>query len=129
MSCTGNGRCMKPCFCKKICSCLDIAHEHIHDGITFCKVICIYDCKPIHCENPVCKETFPEFKYSKKCNTCNIFQIEFTPIQEECCICYKNKYMIKTHCNHMYCFDCLMDDQSEVIRCFICRTNILFHKI
>jgi len=128
MSCTGNGRCMKQCNCNSICSCLDIAHEHIKDKYTFCKVECKYKCKPIHCLNPQCTETFPAFKQIK-CNECNIFMIHFTDIQEECCVCYQQKYMIETKCKHRYCFDCLMNDQAVVICCFICREKLDFNPL
>jgi hypothetical protein len=128
MSCTGNGRCMKRCDCKTICSCLDIAHEHIVDGATFCKVYCRHDCKPIHCINPVCKAMCLDSTV-QLCNTCHIFKLEYLDKKEECCICYQTKYMVKTHCNHHYCFECLMDDESEVIRCFICRSELLFNPV
>ena len=129
MSCTGNGRCMKKCNCNSICSCLDIAHEHITDGFTFCKVECKYTCKPVHCMNKQCNMSFPDFNKQKKCNECNIFNIEFTNIKKECCICYQTKYMIETKCKHQYCFDCLMDDLAEVIGCFICRRPLDFNKL
>lgn len=129
MSCTGNGRCMKVCCCKNICSCLDIAHEHIElDKVIFCKVICKHECEPIQCLNKQCKRVFKSVKEQTKCNDCNIFQIEFIEVKEECCICYQTKYMIETQCKHRYCYDCLMDDQSEVIRCHICRTELLFNE-
>ena len=124
MSCTGNGRCMKRCICKLICSCLDIGHEHISFGMhTFCKIECKHNCKPSNCTNPCCKE----IATNTKCNTCNIFKIDFTNVEEECCICYKKKYMIETQCKHRYCFDCLMDDQADVIVCFLCRKLLEFN--
>jgi hypothetical protein len=126
MSCTGNGRCMKKCTCKSICSCLDIGHEHISFGIhSFCKVDCRHHCKPAKCSNPCCKE----IATNTKCNACNIFKIKFLSVEEECCICYKKKYMVETQCKHRYCFDCLMDDQAEVIVCFLCRTPLEFNPI
>jgi hypothetical protein len=128
MSCTGNGRCMKRCTCKSICSCLDIGHEHISFGIhSFCKVECRHNCKPTQCSTQWCKEIVTTNQST--CNTCNIFKIEFTTVQEECCICYKKKYMIETQCKHRYCFDCLMDDQAEVVACFLCRRPLEFNPI
>ena len=129
MSCTGNGRCMKVCNCQTICSCLNIAHEHITYGNTFCKVECKYFCKPIRCLNPECNYSFQSFKKQTKCNTCNIFQIEYINVKKECCICYQTKYMIETQCKHQYCFDCLMNDLNEIIRCHICRTELLFNSL
>jgi hypothetical protein len=126
MSCTGNGRCMKRCNCKSICSCLDIGHEHISFGFhIFCKVECKHNCKPSKCSNQTCKEVVTNIK----CNGCNIFKIDFTNEQEDCCICYKKKYMIETQCKHRYCFDCLMDDQAEVIVCFLCRRPLEFNPL
>ena len=129
MSCTGNGRCMKQCNCLSICSCLDIGHEHITEGpYKFCKVECKYNCKPAYCLNKDCNQTFPAFKQlTSKCNSCNVFTIDFTNKEEECCICTQKKNMIETECKHRYCFDCLMDDQAEVNVCFICRTPLRFN--
>jgi hypothetical protein len=128
MSCTGNGRCMKECNCfGTICYCLDIAHVHIIDGSTFCKVECKYNCKPIHCLNKQSRRSFPQFKEKTKCNECNIFKIHFTDIEENCFICTKKKYMIETECKHRYCFDCLMNDQAKDNICFICRTPLMFN--
>jgi hypothetical protein len=129
MSCTGDGRCMKQCNCVSVCSCLDIAHEHITYGYTFCKVECKYNCKPLHCLNKQCNRSFPVFKQKQKCDECNIFTIDFTDIKKECCICYQTKNMIETKCKHQYCFDCLMDDLAEVIVCFICRTPLEFNPL
>ena len=86
---------------------------------------CKHNCKPAHCSNPCCKEIVT----NNKCNGCNIFKIEFTTVEEECCICYKKKYMIETQCKHRYCFDCLMDDQAEVVGCFLCRRPLEFNPI
>ena len=127
MSCTGNGRCMKQCNCNSICSCLDIAHEHITDKYTFCKVECKHECEPKNCLHKQCKRVFLGRKEQTKCNDCNILKIEITEVKEECCICYQTKYMIETKCKHRYCYDCLMDDVSDVIRCHICRTEIDFN--
>ena len=129
MSCTGNGRCMKSCCCKGICSCLDIGHEHILFGKSiFCKVECKYECEPKECSNKQCKRVFVGRNEQIKCNECNIFKIDFLKVKEECCICYKTKYMIETQCRHRYCYDCLMDDINDVVRCHLCRNEITFNK-
>ena len=128
-SCTGNGRCMKVCSCKSICSCLGIGHEHIiHGKYMFCNIECKYKCIPLQCSNKQCKRVFQGRKEQQKCNECNIFQIEFLEIKDECCICYQSKYMIETQCKHKYCHECLMDDQNDIVRCHICRTELIFNK-
>ena len=48
-------------------------------------VECKYNCKPAYCLNKDCNQTFPAFKQTK-CNECNIFKIDFTNTEDECCI-------------------------------------------
>jgi hypothetical protein len=62
--------------------------------------------------NKDCNQTFQAFKQST--TKCNIFIIDFINIEEECCICYQKKNIIETEC-----FDCLMNDNAEVIVLFV----------
>ena len=42
--------------------------------------------------NKDCNQTFQAFKQiTTKCNDCNIFTIDFTNTEDECCICYQQK--------------------------------------
>ena len=64
-------------------------------------------------------------KYFRHLNKPNVMIVIFLQIQKNAV----SKNMIETECKHRYCFDCLMDDQAEVIVCFICRTPLKFNLV
>jgi hypothetical protein len=60
----------------------------------------------------------------KKYDDCSKFQIYFTHNQENCCICYKSKFMIETTCKHRFCIDCLNCAINMDVHCHICKQPI-----
>ena len=40
----------------------------------------------------------------------------------DCCVCYKNKNVLTTECNHKICIDCLI--KLKKIECPYCRGNL-----
>ena len=80
------------------------------------------------------KWKFNMLQYGKdgSCNGCIIFDIKYTNKKENCIICYNDKYLIETQCNHRFCNDCLLDigisqkDEETQTPCPICRANIDF---
>ncbi len=40
---------------------------------------------------------------------------------DNCPICYKNKKLVKTECNHYFCINCLL----QIDKCALCRKKLI----
>ena len=147
MKCEGDGSCLTECECVHLkktnnCSCYSKNHSHLKSEtkrfcITEnCKYRCILkDCKTFN----YCQESFPERYYTKKllsdeqCNSCGIFKVKFPNEVDNCYLCFEDKYLIETYCNHRFCLECLIQINSDKDKldnpCPFCNQNIEFNLI
>ena len=144
MDCDGDGRCLSECECSYLkgsndCSCLGYKHGHLkYKNRRFCiKEFCRHRCILKECQTfHYCEDSFPEWWYTSRsyttgsqCNYCGIYAVKFLNEKAHCEICFKDKYLIETECNHQFCLDCLInmngtDDDKPDSPCPFCRKNV-----
>jgi hypothetical protein len=144
MECEGQGLCISECECSYLegtndCHCLRYTHGHLKNKHRrFCiKKVCGYRCVLKKCQSyNYCEDSYPEWWYTTRgyttgnqCNYCGIYAVKFTNKFDHCEICFMDKYLIETECNHPFCLDCLinmngMDDDNPDSPCPFCRKNI-----
>ena len=158
MECEGDGRCLTDCYCSYYkgtndCKCYIYPHRHYKTAtrrfcITECKYKCVLkDCKTFN----YCQESYPEWYYSDnkitmgdQCNSCGMFKVKFPNEVDNCYLCFEDKFLIETYCNHRFCIECLIDmnaisDSEEydekgnkiarkLSSCSFCRQNIEYNK-
>jgi hypothetical protein len=134
-TCSGNGICLKLCFCKCTGKCLCTHGEHLdisedNRNYNYCQTQCIHNCKLVKCNHfKHCREKFPYFYFNihhKENAHSDIPHNAFLHIEMNCPICKDIRYMMQLECNHIVCFDCyqkIINDDSDIYyysRCKIC---------
>jgi hypothetical protein len=149
-SCTGNGDCLKQCFCicfddeeceieSEVCSCGHRDHPKLIGGNTgcdiYCQSDCPYNCQLIECHNfSLCEQKLPQWVLNCRngmCMHCStmIGKIKFLNEKDDCPICLENKDMIQITCGkHNVCLDCWkkcskMQKETDLC-CPLCRESI-----
>lgn len=98
---------------------------------------CQYKCKPQKCINYIiCNKKSPQWVLDCHNGCCGAnCDIQYGPLtfleeEDECCICFEDKKMIKLLCNHKFCLDCIIKhcDNSGMSKCPLCR-NILYNRV
>ncbi len=139
--CQGDGTCLIECNCNfnrytTRCICYEDSHEHLNTSKRrFCIIYseCKYRCDLNECKNyNHCEEKYPDYFYkNEQCENCNAFDIKFINENNTCFICYEDKYLIETKCNHQFCLDCLIklnwEKPVDENPCPFCLQNIEFN--
>jgi hypothetical protein len=146
-SCEGDGMCLTECECANDCICFVNDHGHLKSATkrfcinpTQCKHRCVLkDCSTFN----YCHEEYPAWYYTdhilttinqngNQCNGCGIFKVKFPNEKGDCFVCYENKYLIETYCNHRFCLDCLIQinpHKESDNPCPFCNQHIEFNKL
>jgi hypothetical protein len=149
MECEGDGRCLTDCSCSyykgtNVCKCYIYPHRHYKTAtrrfcITECKYKCVLkDCKTFN----YCYDSYPEWYYTDttlktttgdQCNSCGMFKVKFPNEVDNCYLCFEDKFLIETYCNHRFCIECLIqlnpDKDASDNPCPFCKQNIEFTPI
>ena len=145
--CQGDGRCLTDCSCSYYigtndCTCHNYPHRHYKTAtrrfcITECKHKCILkDCRTFN----YCYDSYPEWYYTDnkittgdQCNSCGMFKVKFPNEVDNCYLCFEDKFLIETYCNHRFCIECLIqlnpDKDASDNPCPFCKQNIEFTPI
>ena len=153
-SCSGDGGCLKYCDCKcyddeemevpsENCRCGHREHRDDHpkfysggeENDVFCREDCSHNCELIKCRfYELCNTKAQKYYLNIRDGMCGLCHYKYGTITEtdeiaDCPICYDDKYMILTKCNHKFCLDCwkgsceAVQNVSSASVCPLCRTS------
>ena len=147
MECEGDGRCLTDCSCSYYngtndCNCYFYPHRHFLTATRrFCMTDCKYKCVLKDCRTfKYCYDSYPEWYYTynkittgDQCNSCGMFKVKFPNEVDNCYLCFEDKYLIETYCNHRFCIECLIqlnpDKDASDNPCPFCKQNVEFTNI
>jgi hypothetical protein len=122
-NCECNNYCIHHCTCTHKENCL---HKNCNLD-EYCEIESEYHCELKKCFNFYCNKKLPQWVLDCSRGCCRNCDMNYGPITldiiENCPICLKNKQLIKTDCNHIFCFNCykLYCHQHINRTCPICR--------